>query len=341
MGVGLTPILERRRSSLKALKGKSFAIDASIEIHRFLALIRKSDGTLFTDQSGRPTSHLMGLLTWTSRLITEFSMRLIFVFDGPPNPLKRKTLEARRMLRQKAESEYSQAVSEGDYSRAWSKAVMTGRVTRDILEDSKRLLSMMGVEWLDAPEDAEAQASNMARKGDVWAVGSKDYDCLLYGGPILARYLSIAGQEFLPAQRRSRRLVPEIIKLSENLPRLGIDREQLVDLAILVGTDFNEGVRGIGPKKALALIRKYGSLEELPEATKNQLPQNIDEVRNVFLQPKVLEAIPSNGSKPDSQGMVQFLVSERAFSLDRVSTIAEKLVRSYEHRELGLTKWLS
>ncbi len=337
----MTPILERRRSSLKALRGKSFAIDASIEIHRFLALIRKSDGTLFTDQSGRPTSHLMGLLTWTSKLITEFSMRLIFVFDGPPNPLKRKTLEARRMVRQKAESEYSQAVSAGDYSKAWSKAVMTGRVTRDILEDSKRLLSLMGVEWLDAPEDAEAQASHMARKGNVWAVGSKDYDCLLYGAPILARYLSIAGLEFLPAQRRSRRLVPELIRLSENLQRLGIDREQLVDLAILVGTDFNEGVRGIGPKKALALIRKCGSLEELPDATRNQLPQKIDEIRNVFLQPKVLETITPHSSKPDAQGLVQFLVSERAFSSERVSTIAEKLARSYEHREPGLIKWLS
>ena len=268
-------------------------------------------------------------------------MRLVFVFDGPPNPLKRRTLEARRKARQKAESEYSEAVSAGDYSRAWSKAVMTGKVTRSVLEDSKRLLSLMGVEWLDAPEDAEAQASHMARKGAVWAVGSKDYDSLLYGAPVLARYLSIAGQEFLPAQRRSRRLVPELIKLSENLQRLRVDREQLVDLAILVGTDFNEGVRGIGPKKALALIQKYGSLEELPETTKNQLPPDIDETRSIFLQPKVLETITPHSSAPDPQGLVEFLVSERAFSSDRVSTIAEKLVRSREHRESGLTKWLS
>src|SRR5437867_6655755 len=136
MGVVLTSILERRQTSLKALLGRSFAVDASIEIHRFLALIRKSDGTLFTDQSGIPTSHPTGLLTWTSRLITEFSMRLVFVFDGPPNPLKRRTLEARRKARQKAESEYSEAVSAGDYSRAWSKAVMTGKVTRSFLVDS-------------------------------------------------------------------------------------------------------------------------------------------------------------------------------------------------------------
>ncbi len=341
MGVVLTPILERQPSSLKVLKGRSFAIDASIEIHRFLALVRKPDGSLFTDQSGTPTSHLIGLLTWASRLITEFSMQLVFVFDGPPNPLKRKTLRARRIAREKAESEYSQAVSAGDYSRAWSKAVMTGRVTRDILEDSKRLLSLMGIDWLDAPEEAEAQASQMARKGIVWAVGSKDYDCLLYGAPILARYLSIAGQEFLPAQRRTRRLVPELIKLPENLRKLGISREQLVDLAILVGTDFNEGVKGIGPKKALALIRKYGSLEQLPEPTKSQLPQELDEIRSVFLRPNVHDPFSPHRSTLDPQGMVQFLVSERAFSKDRVTPITEKLVRAHEHRESGLSKWLN
>lgn len=306
---------------MKALKGRSFAVDASIEIHRFLALVRRPDGTLFTDQSGRVTSHLIGLLAWTSRLITEYMMSPVFVFDGPPNPLKRRTLEVRRRARRKAEVEYSEAASKGDYSRAWSKAVMTGRVTGDVLEDSKRMLTLMGVPWLDAPEDAEAQASYMAARGDVWAVGSKDYDSLLYGAPILARYLSIAGQEFLLAQRRMRRLIPELVKLSENLKELGITREQLVDLGILVGTDFNEGIRGVGPKKALSLVRKYGSLEHLPDEIGSQLPAGFDDVRQVFLQPKIRESYELEASQPDSEGLVKFLVMDRAFSEDRVSRV--------------------
>ncbi len=341
LGVLLTPILKREQTSLRALKGRSFAIDASIDLHRFLALIRKSDGTLFTDESGHVTSHLIGLLSWTSRLITDYTMRLVFVFDGPPNPLKKKTLEARRRARQKAEVEYSEAADRGDYSRAWSKAVMTGRVTSEVLLDAKRMLTLMGVPWLEAIDDAEAQASHMAAKQEVWAVGSKDYDSLLYGAPILARYLSIAGQEFLPAQRRMRRLVPELVSLSENLEMLRIAREQLVDLAILVGTDFNEGIRGIGPKKALSLVKKYGSLEQLPDEIKRQLPAGLEDVRNLFFHPKVQESYEIEASPPDSEGLVRFLVEERAFSQDRVTRVVERLVYAYKHRESGLTKWLN
>jgi len=340
LGVVLTPILKREQTTLKALTGRSFAIDASIEIHRFLALVRKPDGTLFTDKSGNVTSHLIGLLSWTSRLLTDYSMQPIFVFDGPPNALKRKTLDARRQARQKAETQYSQAISRGDISTAWSKAVMTGRVTRSVLDDAKQLLSLMGVPWLDAVDDAEAQASFMASKGVVWAVGSKDYDSLLYGAPILARYLSIAGQEFLPSQHRMRRLIPELISLADNLRALGITREQLVDLAILVGTDFNEGVEGFGPKKALALIRKFESLENVPEPVKTKLPSGLTDVRNTFLHPRVRESFDIRHRAPDQAGLVKFLVKDRAFSEDRVLKNAEKLVYSYEHKDRGLGEWL-
>ncbi len=173
MGVLLTRILKREQTSLKALSGKSFAIDGNIELHQFLAIIRKPDGALFTDNTGRVTSHLIGLLTRTSTLMTDYKMRPVFVFDGRPNPLKRRVIEARREARQRAEAEYAEAVSKRDYSTAWSKAVMTGRVTGEVLQDAKRLLSLMGIPWLEAREDAEAQASQMAARGDVWAVGRR------------------------------------------------------------------------------------------------------------------------------------------------------------------------
>lgn len=340
MGVLLTPILKREQTSLKALSGKSFAVDAGIELHQFLALIRKPDGTLFADPTGRVTSHLIGLLTRTSRLITDYKMKPVFVFDGRPNPLKRRTVEARRTARQKAEAEYSRAVSKRDYSTAWSKAVMTGRVTGEVLDDAKRLLSLMGIPWLEAPEDGEAQASYMAARGDVWAVGSKDYDSLLYGAPILARFLTITGREYLPAQNRMRPLIPELVKLSDNLQALGLSREQLIDLAILVGTDFNEGVKGIGPKKALALIRKHGSIEKLRGDVRSQLDVHLDEVREVFLHPKILEPYQVKASKPDPDGLFEFLSKERAFSEERVKRTAERLLRGYQHQDMGLGEWM-
>ncbi|TMI19428.1 flap endonuclease-1 [Candidatus Bathyarchaeota archaeon] len=337
----LTPILKREQTTLKALKGASFAIDASIEIHQFLALVRKRDGTLFTDRQGRVTSHLIGLLTRTSRLIADFDMKPVFVFDGRPNPLKRGTLEMRREATKKAEIEYSDAVSKKDHAKAWSKAVMTGHLTGSILDDAKRLLMLMGIPWLEALEDAEAQASYMAAKGDVWAVGSKDYDCLLYGAPVLARYLTLTGREWLPAQRRSRPLIPELIKLSENLALLGISREQLVDLAILIGTDFNQGVKGIGPKKALKLVHEYGSIQQIPEEIRSKLTEDLNTVRQIFLKPRVLEKYNLRRSPPDRDGLVEFLSVERGFNRERVERLAKRLTRTRKSMDAGLGQWLN
>ena len=341
MGVLLTPILQREQTSFKALYGKSFAIDGNIELHQFLALVRKPDGSLFTDATGKVTSHLIGLLTRTSRLVTDFKIQPVFIFDGRPNPLKKQTIEARRRVRQKAQQEYREAVSARDYSRAWSKVVMTGRVTGEILADSKRLLSLMGVPWLEALEDGEAQASFMASRGDVWAVGSKDYDCLLYGAPILARYLTLTGREYLPAKKTSRPLIPELIRLSENLNALGISREQLVDVALLVGTDFNNGVMGIGPKKGLELIKKYQSAEKLPERIRSELPERLDDVRNIFLHPRVLEDYSVRKPRPDPEGLIEFLSKERGFSPDRVRKVADRLVEASIQSDSQLGKWLS
>src|SRR5213080_4146835 len=336
----LTPILKREQTSLKALKGASFAIDASIEIHQFLALVRKRDGSLFTDSQGRVTSHLIGLLTRTSRLIADFNMKPVFVFDGKPNPLKRRTIEMRREARKKAEAEYVKAVTKKDYAKAWSKAVMTGRVTGSVLDDTKRLLTLMGIPWLEALEDAEAQGSHMAAKGDVWAGGSKDYDCLLYGAPILARYLTLTGREYLPSKKTSRPLIPELVKLADNLEALGISREQLVDLALLVGTDFNECAMGIGPKKGLALVRKYGAAEKFPEEIRGGLPSDLDRVRSIFLQPRVLENYSLKSGRPDPDGVIEFLCEERAFARDRIQKVVDRLVESQAESDSQLGKWL-
>ena len=342
MGVLLTPIIHREQTSLKSLKGKSFAVDGNIELHQFLALIRKRDGNLFTDGQGHVTSHLIGLLTRTARLVGEYEMRLIFVFDGCFHPLKRATMDERRRAREKAEVEYASAIRQGDVASAWSKAVMTGRVTGEVLQDAKRLLTLMGLPWVDAPEDAEAQASQMALKGDVWAVGGKDYDSLLYGAPILVRYLTITGTEYLPSQRRSRKLLPEIISLKQNLEILGITREQLVDLAILVGTDFDPGVKGIGPKKALALVRKYGRIKQMPHEIREKVPGGISEIQEVFLHPKIVQNYKLTISRPDVNGLLRFLVEERGFSKERIESATASLVESYHHRQdTNLGAWLT
>jgi flap endonuclease-1 len=128
---------------------------------------------------------------------------------------------------------------------------MTSRLTRDMANDARELLRLMGLPVIDAPSEGEAQASHMAAQGNVWAAASKDYDCLMFGAPRLVRFLTISGKEFLPSKAAFRPITPELIETHAMLEHHGISREQLIDVAILVGTDFNEGIKGIGPKKAV------------------------------------------------------------------------------------------
>ncbi|HUV33511.1 MAG TPA: hypothetical protein VMW22_01170, partial [Candidatus Desulfaltia sp.] len=236
MGVPLTPIIVKKTLTLGDLKGRSFAVDAFNVLHQFLALIRTRDGTPLMDRDGHVTSHLVGLAFRTTRLISDYGMRLVFVFDGRPPTLKSGEVEKRREARRKAEQEYQEALSRGDVAAAHSKAVMTGRLTGQALEDTKRLLTLLGIPWVQAPGEGEAQAAYMARRGHVWASNSRDYDSLLFGAPRLVRYLTIGGEEWLPSKGRARKLEPELIDLETLLGHLEITREQLIDLSILVGT---------------------------------------------------------------------------------------------------------
>ena len=177
-------------------------------------------------------------------------MQLVFVFDGRPPAEKTAEITRRRAVRERYETEAAAARLAGDFARAYSKSTMTSRLTPEMIAGAKELLQLMGLPVVQAPSEAEAQAAHMARRGDVWAAASKDFDALLFGAPRLVRFLTIAGREFLPAQGSSRPITPELIDLQQMLDALGITHAQLIDLGLLNGTDYNPGVSGIGPKKA-------------------------------------------------------------------------------------------
>lgn len=285
LGVNLTPIIIKRVVTLEDLRGRSFAVDGFVVLHQFLALIRARDGQPLMDAKGRTTSHLVGLAFRTTRLIADYGMKLVFVFDGHPPQLKMAEVEKRRELRAKFEEEYREAVAAGDYKAAMSKAVMTGRLTSEGIADAKRLLDLLGIPWVQAPSEGEAQAAYMTAKSDVWASNSQDYDSLLFGTPRLVRYITIQGEEWLPSKGRARKLQPEIIELESLLAGLKLSRTQLIDIGILIGTDFNPSIRGIGPKTALKLIRKHGRLEQLPPDVREQLTPDIDDIRDLYNHP--------------------------------------------------------
>jgi flap endonuclease-1 len=342
MGVNLTPIIGRKPMSLESLRGKSFAVDANQMLYQFLALIRKPDGTFFTDAEGNVTSHLIGFAFRVTRLLCDYNMRFIFVFDGRPAQLKLRELDERRLRREKALAEWRLAVKEGRFAEAFSKAVSSTRLTAAMVEDTKTLLSAMGLPFVEAPSDAEAQAAFIVQRGEAYAVAGRDYDTLLYGSPRLVRNLAIRSTEFYPSKGYSKVLKPEFIEAGEALGRLGITREQLVDVAILVGTDFNKGVRGVGPKKALQLVKSYGRIEEIPSSMLPEIPENYVEVRRVFLKPDVKEDYSIEHRGLNEERLVEFLHSEKGFSRERVVKLVERMRRFY--RSIGesstLKKWV-
>jgi flap endonuclease-1 len=315
-------------------------VDANNTLYQFLALIRMRDGRPFTDSHGHVTSHLVGLLLRTTRLIADYDIRPAFVFDGEPPKLKKRTLQERRDYRDRARKEWEDAVQRKDYSTAWSKAVRMNTLTQPMQSDAKQVLTMLGIPWIQAPQEGEAQAAYMALRGDVWAANSRDYDAVLFGSPRLVRYLTISGQEFLPSKGVGRPLIPELIELQTLLKTLEITREQLIDLAIMVGTDFNKGIRGVGPKTALKLMKTHGNLENLPEQYREQLPENTDELRGIFLKPQVATSYEIRFTGLKEQELRRFLCDERGFSNDRVDLAIRRMRDFYQRERSTLTSWL-
>ena len=247
--------------------------------------------------------------------------------------MKQAEIQKRRAQRQQAEHAWLAARARGDYAAAFSKAVMTSRLTAPMIADAQHLLQLLGIPWIQAPSEAEAQCAVMAQHNEVWAASSKDYDTLLFGAPRLLRFLTLTGQEYLPSQQRSRPLHPELIDLTDCLTTWQLTHQQLIDVALLIGTDFNPGIKGIGPKRALKAIQQYGALEHLPENLQTQLDlPRCDTIRQFFLHPPVTSeyVLEYHGLQEDA--LRRFLVDDRAFSSQRVSTAITRMKSVYTGR---------
>jgi flap endonuclease-1 len=271
----------------------------------------------------------------------DYGPRFVFVFDGQPHLLKAEVLAERRAVREKARADWSEALQRHDFQTAWSKAVMMSKLDQPMTDDAKRLLALMGLPYVQAPGEGEAQAAFMASRGDAWAAISRDYDSLIFGTPRVVRYLTVSGRKFLPSKGTSRPLRPEMIELSSLLSHHGITREQLVDLAILIGTDFNEGINGVGPKTALKLIKCHCSLENLPEGMKAKLPDELQTLRDIFLRPNVTPDYLTSQRPMDEEALFRFLCNERGFTHERVRVAVERMKRiSKRSSESDLEHWL-
>ena len=338
MGIVLSDIVTPERRTLEDFSGKILAIDAFNTLYQFLAIIRQPDGTPLMDRQGRVTSHLSGLIYRLSNFVAA-GIRPVFVFDGEPPRLKARTIRERVEVKVRAEREWKEAVEIGDLATARTKAMQTSRLTHEMVEQSQRLLGLLGIPVVQAPSEGEAQASAMARAGTAYAAASQDYDSLLFGSPRLVKNLAITGRRKLPRKNVFVDVTPEEIGLEATLASLGVTREQLVDMALLIGTDFNAGVKGIGPKKALGLIRKHGSLDPALAELKVDI-ESKDEVREIFLEPRVLPEVQVEFRDPDADGVRAMLCDEFAFSRDRIDQALTKFASARgQQKQKSLDTW--
>ena len=203
------------------------------------------------------------------------------------------------------------------------------KVTAKHVQDCKDLLSLMGVPWIQAPGEAEAQCAALVTRGIAYAAGSEDMDTLTFGTKILLRHLTFSEAKKMPIME---------INLNSVLEGLDLTMDQFIDLCILLGCDYCDSIKGIGPQRALSLIKLHGNIESILnniDDNKHSIPidWNYKTVRKLFTNPHILsEDDPVlqelKWDFPDSNKLIDFMVDKNGFSEVRIKAAIEKLVKS-------------
>ena len=302
------------------------AIDASMCLYQFLVSVRQSEGQHLANEEGETTSHLLGIFYRTVRLV-ENSIKPVYVFDGKPPVLKGGELEKRLLAKEEAIKQRENIKDEATVEEFLKYEKRTVRVTREQNEEVKHLLELMGIPFVTAPCEAEAQCAELARTGKVFAAASEDMDSLCYEPPYLLRHLTFS---------EARKIAIDQIEYSKVLEALGMTRETFVDLCILLGCDYCETIKGVGPVTAFKLIKEHGSLDNIVEFAKSnptktslKIPEHwpYAEARQLFLRPEVLseDQVNLKWKEPDVEGLVAYMVKDKGFNEERIRNGAEKL----------------
>lgn len=327
MGVKFKDIVSPEEISLKDLEGRTIAIDAYNTIYQFLSGIRQRDGSPLMDQNGNVTSHLSGILYRTASIVDK-GIKPVYVFDGESHEHKAKTLEQRRAIKEEAMEKWREAKAAGNIEEARKFAIRTSRMSPYILESSKKLLDYMGIPYVQAIGEGEAQGAYMVEQGDAWAVASQDYDCLLFGAPRIVRNLTLSGGLSNL----------EYLELEKVLEELELTREQLIDVALMVGTDFNEGIHGIGAKTGLKLIRNNSLEDVLVQKGITDVEVEPDELREIFLKHEVNTDYEIKFKSAKKDKLIEFMCEEHGFSESRVLNVTDKL-KKLSSTQKSLEDW--
>ena len=339
MGLDLKSLLIRERTKLESFANKIVAIDAYNAIYQFLAIIRGPEGLHLTDTQGHVTSHITGLFYRNINFLS-LGIKPVYVFDGKPPSLKSAEIEHRKQIKKDATVKYERALSEGNMEDVRKYAQQTTSMKDGMVQDSKHLLELFGIPYIQAPSEGEATAALLTTMGKADFAASQDFDSILFGAKKLVRNFTNSGRRKLPNRNTYIEVEPEIIDYKKNLTELGITREQLVDVGILIGTDFNpDGFERIGPKTAIKMIKENGKLENVKQI-QDQLSQiDFNAIRKIFLEPETanVDKIEFNDIRYDD--ITDYMANERSFSRDRVNASLNRLKKSLEKKSQTLEKW--
>ena len=339
MGLDLKSLLVRDKTKLESFTNKIVAIDAYNAIYQFLAIIRGPEGLHLTDTQGRVTSHITGLLYRNINFLS-LGIKPVYVFDGKPPSLKSAEIEHRKQIKKDATVKYERAVSEGKMEDARKFAQQTTSMKDGMVEDSKHLLDLFGIPYIQAPSEGEATAALLTTSGHADVAASQDFDSILFGARKLVRNFTNSGRRKLPNRNTYIEIEPEIIDYRKNLEALGITREQLIDVGILIGTDFNpDGFERVGPKTAIKMIREYGKLEDVTQIQEQLETIDYNAIRKIFLEPEVARVDKIEFGEVKYDGIINYLSNERSFSRDRVNSSLNRLKKSLEKKSQTLEKW--
>lgn len=305
-----------RKSDIKSFFGRKVAIDASMSLYQFLIAVRQQDGAQLATETGETTSHLMGIFYRTLRMIDN-GIKPCYVFDGKPPVLKSHELSKRTSRREETEKKLAEAVEQAEKIKQERRLV---KVSPQHNDEAKKLLELMGIPYITAPTEAEAQCAELAKKGKVYAAASEDMDTLCYRTPYLLRHLTFSEAKKEPIHE---------IETETVLRGLDLTIEQFIDLGIMLGCDYCDNIRGVGPVTALKLIKEHGSLEKIIEYVESgeannkwKIPENwpYKEARELFLNPEVIngDEVELKWTPPKEEELIEYLCHEKKFSEERV-----------------------
>ena len=339
MGIKLRDIIPRKEITFDNLGGKKIAVDASNSIYQFLSSIRQVNGELLSDSHGNITSHLVGLFSRNVNLMKR-GIKLCYIFDGKPPALKIYEKEAREHRKRIAEERLEEAREEENVEDIFKYSKQTVRMNKEIVEESKEFLQALGLPVIQSPSEADAQAAFMTANGSVWAVASSDMDSLLHGAKKVLPNLTLSQRKKLSSEK-IKNISLDLIELNEVLKTLDITQDQLIILGILVGTDYNrKGIKGIGAKKALKLIKSYKDFDILFKEVNADFDWK--QIFNIFKEMPVIKDYKLIWEKPNIEKIKKILVDKHDFSEERIDkTLSELLKYKIEKQQPGLGKWVN